>query len=122
MAGRGTDILLGEGVARAGGLHVIATELHDSRRVDRQLLGRCARQGDAGSTEFVLALDDALLAENLGGLARALGALPAGVRTLLAMAAMRVLQRVVGRRHAHDRRQVQKADEQEAESLAFIRG
>ncbi len=122
MAGRGTDILLDEPVAQAGGLHVIATELHDSRRVDRQLLGRCGRQGDPGSTEFVLALDDALLAENAPRLAGMLRALPRGwLRTRLALGLLRGLQRALGRRHAEQRRQVQKADEEEAESLAFIR-
>lgn len=65
MAGRGTDILLGEGVAALGGLHVIGTELHDSARVDRQLFGRCARQGDPGSVRQFLALDDDLLDRGL---------------------------------------------------------
>ncbi|MBR0897684.1 preprotein translocase subunit SecA [Bradyrhizobium tropiciagri] len=58
MAGRGTDIGLGKGVADCGGLHVILTEYHDSRRVDRQLFGRCARQGDPGSCEAIVSLDD----------------------------------------------------------------
>ncbi len=58
MAGRGTDIELGEGVAAMGGLHVILTEYHDSRRVDRQLFGRCARQGDRGSCEAIVSLED----------------------------------------------------------------
>jgi len=58
MAGRGTDIQLGPGVADAGGLHVILTEYHDSRRVDRQLVGRCARQGDPGSCEAIVSLED----------------------------------------------------------------
>jgi preprotein translocase subunit SecA len=61
MAGRGTDIRLGPGVAELGGLHVIATELYDSVRVDRQLAGRCARQGDPGSVQQILSLDDAVL-------------------------------------------------------------
>lgn len=61
MAGRGTDILLGEGVASLGGLHVICTELHDSARIDRQLIGRCGRQGDPGSFRQFLALDDDIL-------------------------------------------------------------
>jgi preprotein translocase subunit SecA len=64
MAGRGTDIKLGEGVADLGGLHVICTEMHDSGRIDRQLRGRCGRQGDRGSYRQYLALDDDLL---LGG-------------------------------------------------------
>ena len=61
MAGRGTDIKLGEDVESLGGLHVIGTERHESRRIDRQLRGRCARQGDAGSTRFFLSLEDDLL-------------------------------------------------------------
>jgi preprotein translocase subunit SecA len=65
MAGRGTDIKLGPGVAAKGGLHVLGTERHDARRVDRQLLGRAARQGDPGSGQFFLSLEDELL-EGLG--------------------------------------------------------
>jgi preprotein translocase subunit SecA len=60
MAGRGTDIALGDGVEPLGGLHVVLTEYHDSPRVDRQLFGRAARQGDPGSGEAVVALDDEL--------------------------------------------------------------
>lgn len=58
MAGRGTDIELGPGVAELGGLHVILTEYHDSRRVDRQLIGRCGRQGDPGSCQAIVSLED----------------------------------------------------------------
>jgi len=65
MAGRGTDIKLGPGVADAGGLHVLGTERHEARRIDRQLAGRAARQGDPGSCQFFLALEDELL-EGLG--------------------------------------------------------
>src|SRR5262249_5352787 len=57
MAGRGTDIKLGEGVAEQGGLHVIGTERHESRRIDRQLAGRCARQGDPGHCQFFVSLE-----------------------------------------------------------------
>jgi len=60
MAGRGTDIVLGPGAAERGGLHVILTEYHESRRIDRQLFGRSARQGDPGSNEALVALDDEL--------------------------------------------------------------
>ena len=60
MAGRGTDILLHEDVRKNGGLHVIATEMHPNRRIDRQLVGRAARQGDPGSYQFWLSLDDEL--------------------------------------------------------------
>ncbi len=61
MAGRGTDIKLGPGVAELGGLHVLATERHEARRIDRQLRGRCARQGDPGSSHFYIALEDDLM-------------------------------------------------------------
>ncbi len=66
MAGRGTDIRLGEGVEELGGLHVICTEMHDSARIDRQLIGRCGRQGDPGTYRQYLALDDELLVNGLG--------------------------------------------------------
>jgi preprotein translocase subunit SecA len=61
MAGRGTDIKLGPGVADIGGLHVIGTERHEARRIDRQLRGRCARQGDPGSSHFFISLEDDLM-------------------------------------------------------------
>ena len=61
MAGRGTDIKLGSGVAEVGGLHVIGSERHEARRIDRQLRGRCARQGDPGSSRFYVSLEDDLM-------------------------------------------------------------
>jgi preprotein translocase subunit SecA len=61
MAGRGTDIVLGEGVTALGGLHIIGTERHESRRIDNQLRGRTGRQGDPGSTRFYVALEDELM-------------------------------------------------------------
>ena len=61
MAGRGTDIKLGEGVPAVGGLHVLGTERHESRRIDRQLRGRCSRQGDPGSSHFFISLEDDLM-------------------------------------------------------------
>jgi preprotein translocase subunit SecA len=61
MAGRGTDIKLGEGVRELGGLYVLATERHESRRVDRQLRGRCSRQGDPGRSRFLVSLEDDLM-------------------------------------------------------------
>ena len=66
MAGRGTDIKLGEGVPEAGGLAVIVTEMHDAARVDRQLCGRCGRQGDPGTYRFFLSLDDEILETGFG--------------------------------------------------------
>jgi preprotein translocase subunit SecA len=69
MAGRGTDIKLAPGVTELGGLHVILTELHEAARIDRQLAGRCARQGDPGCYEAILLLDDSVIAVGKGGLA-----------------------------------------------------
>ncbi|ACT04352.1 preprotein translocase subunit SecA [Paenibacillus sp. JDR-2] len=77
MAGRGTDILLGEGVHDVGGLHIIGTERHESRRIDNQLRGRAGRQGDPGSSQFYLSLEDELMrrfgAENIMGMMDRLG-------------------------------------------------
>jgi preprotein translocase subunit SecA len=66
MAGRGTDIKLPDAVAALGGLHVICSEIHDSARIDRQLVGRCGRQGDPGSMRQYLSLDDEILVTGLG--------------------------------------------------------
>jgi preprotein translocase subunit SecA len=77
MAGRGTDIVLGEGVTDLGGLHIIGTERHESRRIDNQLRGRSGRQGDPGSSRFYLALEDDLLrifgGERITGIMEKLG-------------------------------------------------
>ncbi|MDR2981214.1 MAG: preprotein translocase subunit SecA [Puniceicoccales bacterium] len=74
MAGRGTDIRLGEGVKEEGGLYVLGTERHESRRVDRQLRGRCSRQGDPGRSKFLVSLEDDLmrLFANAGPISRLL--------------------------------------------------
>jgi preprotein translocase subunit SecA len=106
MAGRGTDIKLGPGVAEAGGLHVICTELHDSARIDRQLMGRCGRQGDPGTVRQYMALDDDVirtgygpeLAEKLAALGRSGKVDPQQYVGLL-----RKAQRKVERRHLRDR-------------------
>ncbi len=77
MAGRGTDIVLGEGVVELGGLHILGTERHESRRIDNQLRGRSGRQGDPGSSRFYLALEDDLLrifgGERITGIMEKLG-------------------------------------------------
>jgi len=77
MAGRGTDIVLGEGVTELGGLHILGTERHESRRIDNQLRGRSGRQGDPGSSRFFLALEDDLLrifgGERITGIMEKLG-------------------------------------------------
>jgi preprotein translocase subunit SecA len=66
LAGRGTDIHLGDGVAERGGLHVIMTERHDARRIDLQLAGRAGRQGEPGSFEAILSLEDTLMDSDNG--------------------------------------------------------
>ncbi len=77
MAGRGTDIVLGEGIPDLGGLHIIGTERHESRRIDNQLRGRSGRQGDQGSSRFYLSLEDDLMrifgSERISGLMEKLG-------------------------------------------------
>ncbi len=77
MAGRGTDIVLGSGVAEAGGLHIIGTERHEARRIDNQLRGRSGRQGDPGSSRFYVSLEDELMrrfgSERISGLMERLG-------------------------------------------------
>ena len=77
MAGRGTDIKLGPGVTDLGGLHVIGSERHESRRIDRQLRGRCSRQGDPGSSQFFISLEDKLMrlfgSQKIAGIMQRLG-------------------------------------------------
>ena len=107
MAGRGTDIKLGEGVDQLGGLHVICTELHEAQRIDRQLIGRCGRQGDPGTYRQFLALDDEILLLGLGPKKAA----RLSARGETASASLRGLeglfrkaQRRVERRHFRDRK------------------
>jgi preprotein translocase subunit SecA len=123
MAGRGTDIVLGEGVAAAGGLHVICTELHDSRRVDRQLFGRCARQGDPGSFEEILSLDDELCQKHMDALGRTMLRRWLGndqqTTSPLLRSVLRRAQQGVERQHAGIRRDLLRLDEQFGELMAF---
>ncbi|MAT71444.1 MAG: preprotein translocase subunit SecA [Planctomycetaceae bacterium] len=107
MAGRGTDIKLGEGVHELGGLHVICTELHEAQRIDRQLIGRCGRQGDPGSYRQFLSLDDEILLMGYGpkkaAKLEAIGKRASG--PLRGMEALfRRAQRKVERRHFRDRK------------------
>jgi preprotein translocase subunit SecA len=118
MAGRGTDIKLGEGVTGLGGLHVICTERHDSGRIDRQLFGRCGRQGDPGSCEAILAADDDLAATHarlpsawLANLER----VPSRTGRLLYW----IAQRRAEAAHSRARQQLLQMDESLGDMLAF---
>jgi preprotein translocase subunit SecA len=105
MAGRGTDIRLAEGVAAIGGLHVIGTELHDSSRIDQQLFGRCARQGDPGSCRQFVSLEDEILELGLGTeRAEALRRTDQhGLPQEQTLSLFRKAQRKIERRHFRDR-------------------
>ncbi len=123
MAGRGTDIKLGHGVAEMGGLHVIATERHESGRVDRQLFGRSARQGDPGSAQAFISAGDELLRRYLPkkvqpNLERYLQRrLPGAQR--MAATAINLAQRKAQRLAFHQRKTVLKTDEWLEDSLSF---
>jgi preprotein translocase subunit SecA len=122
MAGRGTDIRLGAGVAELGGLHVIATERHEARRIDRQLFGRSGRQGDPGSHEAIVSLEDELFAVNAGPLERRLvnAALRRpGLAGRASGLALTRCQRAAERRHARVRRDLLKRDRDLDAMLAF---
>ena len=119
MAGRGTDIKLGPGVGELGGLHVIATERHDAGRIDRQLYGRCGRQGDPGSFQYLVSLEDGLVAQSPWGVLvpvfpRFLERTGAAGRLLV-----RFAQRGAERRNARVRRQLLRLDEHVGRMLAF---
>jgi len=123
MAGRGTDISLGDGVEELGGLHVIAFALNDSRRVDRQLYGRAARQGDPGSAEAILSLqDDALLRFYATGLIRFCSLLTGPGKPLpawLGHLLLRLPQRRYETRQRRIRRALTRQDKRLQRILAF---
>ncbi|ABK44676.1 protein translocase subunit secA [Magnetococcus marinus MC-1] len=124
MAGRGTDIKLSKEVQACGGLHVILTERHDNRRVDRQLAGRCARQGDPGSWQEILSLEDELTQKFLPLLGRTLRAWLAlmphfFLARWLGMVYYRWAQSYADRGHRRVRRQLMKTDFQLRQSLSF---
>jgi preprotein translocase subunit SecA len=116
MAGRGTDIKLSDELTTAGGLHVIATEMHSSARIDRQLVGRAARQGDPGSYQFFLSLEDELLRcrgvrelENLREQARSGDS---GSLALSWISFFRKTQKMLERQHRKERRELLKHEKQ----------
>jgi preprotein translocase subunit SecA len=123
MAGRGTDIRLGPGVAERGGLHVIATERSEARRIDRQLFGRCGRQGDPGSFEMIVSLEDEVVTSCTSErLRRWLVRISQRERPLVAgicRAFVSLAQRVAEGRHAGTRRELLKLEEYLENALAF---
>jgi preprotein translocase subunit SecA len=122
MAGRGTDIQLGPDVSELGGLHVIATELHEARRIDRQLFGRCARQGDPGSCEVIVSTEDELPRIHSKGVWKVFnraGAVASGVPTPLRAMNLKAAQRSAERLHRRMRRDLLKIDEHLDSALAF---
>ncbi|MGI9333703.1 MAG: prepilin peptidase [Gammaproteobacteria bacterium] len=120
MAGRGTDIRLAPGVDSIGGLHVLLTERHASARVDRQFYGRCARQGDPGSCEDIISLDDALLRTHAPGqLASLRWFCVSRPGQWLAQRIIRRAQKQVERRDSRQRAQLVREDERHTDLLAF---
>jgi preprotein translocase subunit SecA len=123
MAGRGTDIKLGEGVAAKGGLKVIMTEMHDSARIDRQLFGRCGRQGDPGRTLAITSLEDDLTRQFYGQrlrfLKRVFGLRKGRVPGFIARPLMRIAQRATERKHSGLRRNLLRNDDALEDLLAF---
>ncbi len=124
MAGRGTDIRLAQGVAELGGLHVMATEKHEARRIDRQLFGRCGRQGDPGTCEAVVSFEDELVTVYVNKAFQSLVGVVLRIsdgfiaqwmgRILFSMA-----QRRAERLHARMRHDLLKMDERLGDALAF---
>ena len=123
MAGRGTDIRLASGVAERGGLHVIATQRGLERRIDRQLFGRCGRQGDPGSYELLISLEDEPTSRTLPRPVRGLGARAVSKKSPLVQRAVLALtllpQRAEESRSARGRRLLVALDEVRDEQLAF---
>jgi preprotein translocase subunit SecA len=123
MAGRGTDIRLGAGVSEQGGLHVLSTCFHEARRIDRQLFGRCGRQGDCGSYQTIVSLEDEIFELYLPPWIKAVlvrffdgrGVLPPRLLPLLRWA----VQRRAEARHARIRRDMMRLDENLSDMLAF---
>ncbi len=116
IAGRGTDIKLGPGVAELGGLHVILTGFHESARIDRQLYGRAGRQGDPGSTEAIVALDDDVFTRFAPWLARLARTVPL---PLLCNLLRRAAQARAEAEYATTRREQTKGDRDFERALAF---
>jgi len=119
MAGRGVDIKLAAGVAALGGLHVIMSERHDAGRIDRQLLGRCGRQGEPGMTETIVSLEDPLLELHGEQFLRPLAKLPGPLGRWLGSVLFDRTQRRAERTHSRMRRELIRYDSHLNTLLAF---
>ncbi len=123
MAGRGTDISLGKGIAQKGGLHVLSTHCNEARRIDRQLFGRCARQGDPGSHQTFLSMDGELIRKN--NHPRLVNFLERQVSTdrwllqILSKTLIKKTQKGIERRHRYARHALLQHDQQTSQLLAF---
>jgi preprotein translocase subunit SecA len=122
MAGRGVDIPIDAAVRERGGLHVLLSERHDARRIDRQLAGRCGRHGDPGVVETYVSLGDPLLKLAPAPLLRAVDAVPAPWRRHAALALFGRCQRRAERAHSRARRALLRHDQQLSVLLAFSGG
>jgi preprotein translocase subunit SecA len=123
MAGRGTDIKLAQGVEEGGGLHVLATERHEARRIDRQLFGRAGRQGDAGSHQTILCLEDELVTDVFGErparLAKRLLKLNSRVPRIFSRPLIWLAQQSAERHNSSSRRELLRMDDRMGDLLAF---
>ena len=124
MAGRGTDIPLGPGVAARGGLHVVSCQHNSSRRIDRQLIGRCARQGDPGSAQTILCFEQPLLNATIPRMLRALVYRKSGVArpAWLIRLISRLPQVLEENRQREQRREMLKQDRELDNKLSTIDG
>lgn len=124
MAGRGTDIKLGEGVVDVGGLHVLGTERHESRRIDNQLRGRAGRQGDPGSSQFYLSMEDELMrrfgSDNMKAMMERLGMDDAPIESKLVSRAVETAQKRVEGNNFDARKQILQYDDVMREQREII--
>ena len=126
MAGRGTDIKLGRRVAQMGGLHVIAAEPNESARIDRQLYGRCARQGDPGSAQGIFSLDDEVVSRyakrSIAYLKKRYSNATGDISSLLVRSVFRLAQIKAERLALRQRKSVLRTDHWLDEQLGFAGG
>lgn len=121
MAGRGTDIKLEPSTYALGGLHVIVTELHDARRIDRQLIGRCARQGDPGSFETLVSIEDDVFVRFCPKPLKSIVSAVIAVNQRMPLSIYRLAQRLAERHSATIRRRLMRQEKDLENSLGFAK-